>query len=74
MLPFIGITAALLFFVLWRTGMLDELRKWSLSRQRGPEKPKRELLTDQVEDVEMSKRLEIFEQFIDELPDDEDVE
>ena len=41
-------------------------------QQRGPEKPRRELLTDQVEDPEMSKRLEIFEEFIDELPDDED--
>jgi hypothetical protein len=72
MLPLIVITAALVFFILWRTGILDELRRWSLSQQKGPEKPVRDLLTDQVEDPEMSKRLEIFEEFIDELPDDED--
>ena len=72
MLPFIGITAAILFFVLWRTGVLDELRKWSLSQQRGPVKPKRELLADQAEDPEMSKRLEVFEEFIEDMPDDED--
>lgn len=74
MLPFIGITAAILFFILWRSGALEELRKWSLSQQRGPEKPRRDLLADQAEDPEMSKRLEIFEEFIDELPDDENPE
>jgi hypothetical protein len=72
MLPIIGLAAALLFFVLWRTGVLDELRNWSLSQRRGPEKPRRDLLADQAEDPEMSKRLEIFEEFIDELPDDEE--
>ena len=72
MLPFLGITAALVFFLLWRTGILDELRKWSLSQQKGPEKPRRGLLTDQIEDPEMSKRLEVFEEFIDELPDEEE--
>lgn len=74
MLPIIGLAAALLFFILWRIGVLDELRNWSLSQQRGPEKPRRELLADQAEDPEMSKRLEIFEEFIDELPDDEELE
>lgn len=74
MLPIIGLAAALLFFILWRLGILDELKNWSLSQQRGPEKPKRELLTDQAEDPEMSKRLEIFEEFIDELPDDEELD
>jgi hypothetical protein len=74
MLPIIGLAAALLFFVLWRTGVLDELRNWSLSQRRVPEKPRRDLIADQAEDPEMSKRLEIFEEFIDELPDDEETD
>lgn len=72
MLPLIGITAAVVFLILWRLGALDELRKWSLARQGGPEKPQRDLLTSQGDDPEMSKRLEVFEEFIDELPDEDE--
>ena len=72
MLPFIGIAAAMIFFILWRAGVLEELRKWVLSEQNEPGSPLRKLLTGETEDPEMSKRLEIFEDFIDELSDDED--
>jgi hypothetical protein len=72
MLPLFGIIAAVVFLILWRIGVLDELRKWGLERQKGPQKPKRDLLRDQVDDPEMSKRLEIFEEFIEELPDEDD--
>lgn len=71
MLPLFGITVAIVFLILWRIGMLDELRKWGLARQKGPQKPERDLLPDQVDDPEMSKRLEVFEEFIDELPDED---
>lgn len=72
MLAFIGITAAILFFILWRAGVLDELRRWALSQGNEPGKSFMKLLTGEDEDPEMSKRLEVFEEFIDELPDDEE--
>ena len=74
MLPFIGITASILFFILWRAGVFEELRRWALSQQNEPGKPLRKMLTEKAEDPEMSKRLEVFEEFIDELPDDEDAD
>ena len=72
MLPFIGIAAAMMFFIFWRAGVLEELRKWVLSEQNEPRSPLRKLLTGETEDPEMSKLFEIFEFFIYELPDDED--
>ncbi len=74
MLPFIGITAAILFIILWRVGVFEELRRWALSQENEPGMPLRKLLTGKTEDPEMSKRLEVFEEFIDELPDDEDAD
>ncbi|MCH7587519.1 MAG: hypothetical protein IIC78_05735 [Chloroflexi bacterium] len=68
MLPIFVISAAIAFFVVWKAGLLDELRKWSLQQQTG----QRGELTDEPMDEEMSKRLEIFEEFIDEMPDEDD--
>lgn len=69
MLPLIVISATIAFFVVWKAGLLEEFRKWSL-QQQGREQ--RELI-DEPMDPEMSKRLEIFEEFIEELPDDDEL-
>lgn len=70
MLPIIVISAAIAFFVVWKTGLLEELRKWSLQQQQqGRERGR---LIDEPMDEEMSKRLEVFEEFIEELPDEDD--
>ncbi len=70
MLPIFVISAAIAFFVVWKSGLLDELRKWSLQQQQ-PAGQRGELI-DEPMDEEMSKRLEIFEEFIDEMPDEDD--
>jgi hypothetical protein len=69
MLPLITISAAIIFFVLWKSGILDELSKWSQNLSRSVDQPKK--ISDETTDPEMSKRLEVFEEFIDDLPDDD---
>lgn len=67
MLPLVTIVAAIIFFALWRSGFLDELAQWSQERQANRLKQGRGAKGDS----EMSKRLEVFEEFIEELPDDD---
>jgi hypothetical protein len=74
MLAFIGIGVSILFFVLWRSGILDDLT--DAGRDRGPENPDslfNRLMGEPV-DPEMDKRLEIFEEFIEDLPPDDQEE
>ena len=72
MLVTIGIAATLIFIILWRSGVLDDLMmrgragsedRWGQGRKR---------LKDGPLDSEMAKRLEVFEEFMEELPDDEE--
>ena len=73
MLPFIVLTAAVIFLILWREGVFNDLSRLGLGRrarrQGSPEKTEGPAL-----DGEMSKRLEVFENFIDQLTgsDEED--
>ncbi|OGO20853.1 MAG: hypothetical protein A2Z14_11320 [Chloroflexi bacterium RBG_16_48_8] len=71
MLPIIGITVLIIFIILWRSGILDDLQKGRLYRQRGRENQESKQLTVGSSDSDMNKRLEVFKEFIDELPDDE---
>jgi len=71
MLPIIGITVLIIFIILWRSGILDDLQKGRLYRQRGRENQESKQLTVGSSDTDMNKRLEVFKEFIDELPDDE---
>jgi hypothetical protein len=71
MLPIIGITLLVVFIILWRSGILDDLQKGKLNRQDRSDFRERKRLKDKSTDPEMNKRLEVFKEFIDELPDDE---
>jgi hypothetical protein len=72
MLPIIGATALVLFIILWKSGILDDLVERSRIRQDASRRRIKKELGRQSEDTEMAKRLEVFEEFIEELPDEED--
>ncbi len=73
MLPIIALAAALIFFVLWRSGVLDELNRsapgrggarWKIEKPRAkPAKSPPRARKD---------RLEVFQKFIENLPDDDE--
>jgi hypothetical protein len=73
MLPFVTILVALVFFLLWRWGILDDLRR-SASGQRGArwkvEKPRPRAAKPSSPKSE--DRLEVFQKFIEKLPDEDD--
>jgi hypothetical protein len=71
MLPIIGITVLIVFIILWRSGILDDLQRGKLSRKSGRDAQESKQLTIESADPDMNKRLEVFREFIDELPDDE---
>lgn len=71
MLPIIGITLLVVFIILWRSGILDDLQKGKLNRRSRSDVRERKQLKWKSSDPEMNKRLEVFKEFIDELPDDE---
>jgi hypothetical protein len=73
MLPIITLTAALIFFVLWRTGVLDDLcrsapgrgvARWKIEKPRA--KPAKSPPPGRKD------RLEVFQKFIENLPDDDE--
>jgi hypothetical protein len=70
MVVIIGIAATVLFIILWRTGFLDDLveRAGAGGDREGNQERKR--LKDNSLDPEMAKRLEVFEEFMEDLPDD----
>lgn len=72
MLMIIGITATLLFLLLWRLGVFDELKESSRSKGGEAKKPGQQLPSGKRENTEIARRLEIFEEFFDELSDEED--
>lgn len=72
MVVIIGVIATVLFLILWKSGLLDDLveRGRAGSEERWHQERKR--LNKAAPDPEMAKRLEIFEEFMEELPDDEE--
>jgi hypothetical protein len=71
MLPYIVITAAIVFFLLKRSGIFDDLRaqdgKDRTARRRWGSRIKREL----EQDPELNQRLEVFKDFLDSQQDEE---
>lgn len=72
MLLMIGSTAAILFFLLWRLGVFDELMISARSRRGDIKKPDRTLPRERTENRDLAKRLEIFEEFFDGLSDEDE--
>ena len=71
MLLMVGIAALILFFLLWRLGVLDELMISARSRRGEIKKPDLQLPREGTENRDIAKRLEIYEEFFDRLDDDE---
>jgi hypothetical protein len=71
MLPIIGISVLIVFIILWRSGILDDLQSGKRYRKSGRDAQESKRLTIESADPDMNKRLEVFREFIDELPDDE---
>ena len=68
----IGLAATILFIILWRSGILEDLmERGGTSEERRRQQESRRL-SETPMDPDMAKRLEVFEEFLDELPDDED--
>ena len=77
MLPYVAITAALAFFLLWRLGLLEDLQRTAPGRRdplkrRRLNRPRPQVAPPPEEKTE--DRLEVFEKFIKKLSDDDDPE
>ena len=72
MLPLFVLIAAIVFIVIWKMGLLDDLRDRNWDQERGPwiREPRRLKRKDM--DPEMASRLEIFKEFLEDLSDEED--
>ncbi|MCJ7827691.1 hypothetical protein MUP65_00905 [Patescibacteria group bacterium] len=68
----VGVIATVLFLILWRSGILDDLAERGRAGGDARWQQERKRLKGAPLDPEMTKRLEIFEEFLEELPDDED--
>jgi hypothetical protein len=68
----IGIAATILFIILWRSGILEDLMERGGVGEDERWKQERKRLSERPMDPEMEKRLEVFEEFLEELSDDED--
>jgi hypothetical protein len=72
MVVIIGIAVTVLFVILWRSGFLDDLMERAGAKDDNHWRDKRDSPKAIPMDPEMAKRLEVFEEFMEELPDDED--
>lgn len=70
MIAWIGLVAALSFFVLWGGGILQDLGR-RLSGGESADGPARQPPAHREALVPEQKRLQVFEDFIRSLPDDE---
>ncbi len=67
MLPFIVLGSAIVFLLLWQTGLLDELVELGRRGARGGKRSADEEGGRAARDPEMARRLEVFERFIENL-------
>ena len=72
MIVTIGIVATVIFIILWRSGVLDDLTMRGRAGRDEHREQERKQLKEISLDPEMSKRLEVFEEFLEELTDDEE--
>jgi hypothetical protein len=71
MLPLFALSAAIVFFLLWKSGILEDL-----AAKRRSESPEHRVkkTTRVSKDPDMAKRLRVFEQFVEQMPDEEENE
>jgi len=72
MVVIVGIAATVLFIILWMSGFLDDLMERRHAGSEERQRQERKLLKDVPLDPDMAKRLEVFEEFLEELPDDDE--
>lgn len=63
MLPLVALTCAVLFFILLRAGVLDELPALFGRRRTWPKRRPRRMIPD-TQEREEAKRLEVFKDFL----------
>ncbi len=71
MLPFFVLAAAVMFFILWKSGILDELKAGGFRRGGEGGLPPDDLDPLPPDSV-TSRRLKVFENFIEGLSEDDD--
>jgi hypothetical protein len=74
MLPFIVITAAILFFVLQRSGIFEDIRGQAGNSRRTRRRWGERVMRELERDPELNKRLEVFKDFLDNEPNEPDEE
>ncbi len=67
MLPFIVLGSAIVFLLLWQTGLLDELVELGRRGARGDRRDSADEGRRAPRDPDMARRLEVFERFIENL-------
>ncbi|MDF1499443.1 MAG: hypothetical protein P1P76_03115 [Anaerolineales bacterium] len=72
LLPLVVIGAAILFFVLKASGVLDLLADSGKDRPDSKRRWGQELLENAKDDPELNRRLQVFKEFLDEKSDAED--
>lgn len=72
MLPYIVITAAIIFFLLQRSGLFEDLRSRQNDRPRDRKRWGRRMLRELEQDPDTAERLEVFKDFLDSQADDEE--
>lgn len=71
MLPLLALTMAALFFVLLRSGVLDDLPN-TLGRPRSAPRRRVQRVLGKHQEVEEAKRLEVFKDFLESDADSEE--
>jgi hypothetical protein len=71
MLPYIVITAAIVFFLLKRSGIFDDLRAQDGEGHLSPRRWGRRVMREIEQDPELNQRLEVFKDFLDNQQDEE---
>lgn len=71
MLPYIVITAAIVFFLLKRSGIFDDLRAQDGEGRTSRRRWGRRVMREIEQDPELNQRLEVFKDFLDNQQDEE---
>lgn len=72
MLPYIVISAAIIFFLLQKSGLFEDLRARQDDRPRDRKHWGRRVLEKLEQDSETAERLEVFKDFLDSQAEDEE--
>lgn len=72
MLPYIVITAAIIFFLLRRSGIFDDLGDQEGKKSSSRQSWGRRILRELERDPEMNQRLEVFKDFLESQQDEEE--